>query len=80
MSLEELQAEVGGYIEIVPSDYYKQSKWGRCTIYVNENSRFDEAPRNPHFAVLKDAIFGDTWDILGTALKEQVYVDQKEVA
>ena len=66
MSLEEYQAEVGGFIEIVPSEYYEGKGWGRCTVYCNEEGRFSSNPhRNRHFNVL-----GPNFYIVGTCLKE----------
>lgn len=68
-SLEELQSLVGGYIEIVPQDYYAHQKWGRVTIYVNEEGRTltDLDVENTHFKNL-----GDGFNIVGTAFKEEV--------
>lgn len=69
MTLEELQKAVGGLIEIVPNIYYKHQKWGRCTVYVNEEGRFEKpAERNPFFEDLGDGLY-----IVGNALKEEVY-------
>jgi hypothetical protein len=69
MSLAELQTTVGGLIEIVPKPYYKHQKWGRCTVYVNEEGHFEkQAERNPFFKDL-----GDGFYIVGKAVKEEVY-------
>lgn len=70
MSLKELQEAIGGYIEIVPRDYYKHQKWGRVTVYVDEDGRW-KRPRpavNPFFVELSLG-----YNIVGIALKEQIY-------
>lgn len=55
-------------IEIIPSDYYKGKKWGRCVVYGDEEARFDNRnTRNPHFDVLAPG-----YDIVGDCLKEEV--------
>lgn len=68
MTLEELQEAVGGYIEILPSEYYKHKGWGRCTVYVDEEGKFKGKPRNNFFKDLGEGFF-----VVGTALREQVY-------
>lgn len=68
MTLEELQAAVGGYIQIVPKDYYLHANWGRCTVYVDEEGMFKQKQPNPFFTDL-----GQGFQIVGTALKEEVY-------
>lgn len=60
-------------IEIIPSLYYKTKKWGKCTVYGDEEGRFNsENIRNPHMDVLND-IDGMEWDCVGTLVKEEVY-------
>lgn len=73
MTLAELQKEVGGYIEIVHTDYYPEGvKWGHCTCYIDEEGRFrEDATVNPHF---RD--FGEPWNIVGIVLKEEVFHDE----
>lgn len=70
MTLEELQRAVGGYIEIIPNDYYKHQKWGYVTVYVNEEERL----RNPD--ALENIWFknlGGGFNVIGTALKEEIF-------
>lgn len=80
MDLEELQGMVGGLIEIVPADYYSGQGWNQyCTVYMNEEARFDSNnKRNPHFNVLHDNN-DSPWDIVGVALREEVYHEPKEL-
>ena len=59
-------------IEIVDSSYY--SDQGRCTMYADEEGRFSQNHRNPHFKVLRgNPEIGEPlqWDIVGNVLKEQ---------
>ncbi len=66
MTLEELQFAVGGRIEIVPQAYYAHQKWGKCTVYVNEEGRFDSGNlQNPFFKELEPG-----FDVVGLAIKE----------
>jgi hypothetical protein len=70
MSLEELQREVGGFIEVLPSTYYAHQKWGKCMVYVNEEGRFDvQNKRNPFFLEIMPNYY-----VVGMALKEEVSV------
>lgn len=58
-------------IEIIPSDYCKG--FGRCTVYGDEEGRFNSNNvRNPHFTVLIDHT-GSPWDVVGNCIKEEVY-------
>jgi hypothetical protein len=67
MVLKELQEEVNGHIEIVPTDYYRHQKWGKCTVYVNEEGAYQiGVERNPFFEEIAPGFF-----ILGFALKEE---------
>lgn len=60
-------------IQIIPADYYKNKKWGHVTVYGDEEARYNlNNKRNPHFEVLKDAIYHDEWDIVGDCIKEEV--------
>lgn len=60
-------------IEIVPSDYYKDMGFGRCTVYADENGRdLNGNVRNPHFKVL-NSLFGEEYDVVGNVIKEEVY-------
>lgn len=61
-------------IELIPAAYYKDKGHGRCTMFGDEEGRFNsQNHRNPHFNVLHDAIFGDDWDVVGDIIKEEVY-------
>lgn len=65
MKISELQAEVGGYIEVVPPDYYAGKGWGESTCYCDEESRFKEPViQNPHFHDL-----GHGFDIVGDVIR-----------
>lgn len=56
-------------IEIIPPDYYKGMKWGHCTVYGDEEARFNnQNTKNPHFKVLADG-----YDVVGDIIKEEVY-------
>jgi|ERR1035437_10359180 hypothetical protein len=70
MTLEELQAAVRGSIELVPRPYYAHHKWGRCTVYVNEDERrlSPFAEPNPFFEDL-----GDGFNVVGDAIKEELW-------
>lgn len=71
MKLHELQQEVGGsnIITIVPRDYYAHQKWGRCTVYVDDEGAMDSRnTKNPFFTELAPGYM-----IVGKALKEEVY-------
>lgn len=60
-------------IEIIPEDYYKGLEYGRCTMYGDEEARFNtNNMRNPHFSVLKDFENAE-WDVVGDIIKEEVY-------
>ncbi len=55
-------------IEIIPSDYYKDKKWGHCSVYGDEEARFNQNNvRNPHFQVLSES-----YDVVGNVIKEEV--------
>lgn len=61
-------------IEIIPNDYAYDK---RATYYGDEEARYNTYNhRNPHFKVLKDAIYGDEWDIVGDIIMEKVYHDK----
>lgn len=56
-------------IEIIPSDYYNKMGWGKCTVYGDEEARFNsDNHMNPHFHVLAPG-----FDIVGNCIKEEVY-------
>ncbi len=67
-------------IAIIPSDYYNGLNYGRCTMYGDDEGRFNSNNhRNPHFKVLGDAVYGDVWDVVGNIVKEEVYKPVCEV-
>lgn len=56
-------------IEIIPTDYYKGLNYGHCTMYADEEGRFNENNyTNPHFLTLADG-----YDVVGDIIKEEVY-------
>lgn len=58
-------------IEIIPSDYYKRAGWGHCTVYGDEEGRFNSKNnRNPHFEAIMAG--GMVWDVVGDCVKEEV--------
>jgi hypothetical protein len=60
-------------IEIIPSDYVPEGQ-RRATYYGDEEARYNTYNhRNPHFLVLKDAIYNDEWDVVGDIIKEEVF-------
>jgi hypothetical protein len=68
-------------IEIIPPAYYAGLDFGRCTILSDEEARFKNKQRNPHFNVLKgDSNLGEPaeWDVLGNVVKEDVYHEKNK--
>ena len=66
---KKLSGHIGGFIEIIPSDYYPKGLTG--TVYGHEEGRFNELNhRNPHLLAITDT-FGDVWDTVGDLLLEQ---------
>ncbi len=60
-------------IEIIPPDYYKSRKYGHCTMYGDEEGRFNtNNHRNPHFDTIVDGYDGSVWDVVGDIVKEEV--------
>jgi hypothetical protein len=75
-SLEELYRILQcTFVEIIPTDYYKGLGYGKCTMWGDEEARFNEKNvRNPHFNVLKgNVLLGELaeWDVVGNILMEQ---------
>lgn len=59
-------------IELIPDAYYEGLGHGRCTMYGDEEGRFNtKNTRNLHFKVLKD-VDGAEWDVVGNIVKEEV--------
>lgn len=59
-------------VQIIPPDYYKGKIKGRCTMWSDEEARLKGLPTNKHFNILEDKIFGDSWDVVGDVIKEEV--------
>jgi hypothetical protein len=63
-------------IEIIPEAYYQGLGWNRCSVYTDEEARFNSNNlRNKHFKVLRgNPDFGEPleWDVVGNAIKEEV--------
>jgi hypothetical protein len=56
-------------IEIIHPDYYQGKGYGRCTMYGDEEGRFNsDNKRNPHFNVL-----ALDYDVVGDIIMEKVY-------
>jgi hypothetical protein len=56
-------------IQLIPSDYYKGLDFGKCTVYGDEEGRFNKNnQQNPHFNDL-----GDGYNLVGNIVKEEVY-------
>ncbi len=68
-------------IEIIPKQYYENKGYGRCTMYGDEEARFNsDNTRNPHFNVLKgDPAIGELaeWDVVGNIIMESVVKEVK---
>lgn len=66
---EKLRDAVGGFIEIIPRDYYPKGLTG--TVFGHEEARFNrDNHTNPHLKTITD-IFGDKWDTVGDLVLEQ---------
>lgn len=77
LDYKQLQAIVGGRIELIPRDYYAHQSWGKCTVFGYEEARIEGQPRNEHFKVIKD-LEGNDWDVLGVCVKEQFVKKEKK--
>jgi hypothetical protein len=56
-------------IEIIPPAYYKGKGYGRCSMYGDEEGRFNsDNERNSHFNVL-----ASDYDVVGDIIMERVY-------
>lgn len=60
-------------IEIIHSDYWKGMGHGRCTMYGDEEGRFNNNNHpNPHFKELAPG-----YNVVGNIVKEEVYKGDK---
>jgi hypothetical protein len=68
-------------VEIIPNAYYEGLGHGHCTMWGDEEARFNpENYRNPHFKVLKGNIALEEereWDVVGNIIKEEIYKGNK---
>lgn len=55
-------------IEVIPADYYRGLGFGHCTMFGDEEGRFNTNNKaNPHFNN-----FGDDWNVVGDIVMEEV--------
>lgn len=60
-----------GTIEIIEPTYWKERGYGKCTMYGDEEARFNSNNhRNPHFNVIED-LDGNEWDVVGDIIEEK---------
>lgn len=77
LDYKQLQAIVGGRLELIPQDYYSNKGWGNCVVFGYEEARLENQPRNEHFRVIKD-LHGNDWDVVGVCVKEKRVHKKKE--
>ena len=72
MTLKQLYAALDcETVQAIPTDYYSDLGYGRCTMFADEEGRYKISNyRNPHFNVLS-APGGVEYDVVGDVLKEQ---------
>lgn len=68
-SFKELYKIIGcDTIEIIPPEYYENRRWSNCTVYGDEEGRFNTDNHvNPHFSELAPG-----WNVVGNTVKEEV--------
>ena len=67
MKLEELQEQVGGYIEMPPRDFWTEIPNARANVYIDEEGKMKGKKPNQHF---KATSWGDY--LAGNVLVEEV--------
>lgn len=75
MTLQELQSQVGGLIEVLPKPFYGdtiQNK--RATAFINEEGKLEGMKPNPHFdSIPDDWELGGGDFIVGPVIVEEVH-------
>lgn len=67
---EKIWEYLGGYMEMIPKDYYPTKMNG--TVLGESEARFKpQNHRNPHMQVIHDMFTGRDWDCVGNLLLEQ---------
>jgi len=56
-------------VELIPDAYYPKD-WKRCTVWGDEEARFNTSNhRNPHMELLFDDL-GRPWDVVGNVIRQ----------